>query len=70
MPHEENNGEGGRMAGGYRHVERRRPLFSFVLSLGRYRAEHSFLCRAMHVLFRSNLFGQVVFTLQNPRLCT
>ena len=36
MQHEEDNGEGCRMAGGYRHAERRRPLFSFFLSLRKY----------------------------------
>lgn len=63
MPHEENNGEGGRMAGGYRHAERRRPLFSFVLSLGRCSTKHFILCRAMHVLLRSDIFGPLVSTL-------
>lgn len=51
------------MAGGYRHVIGRSPLFSFFLSLGRYRTEHSFLRRAMHVLLWSDIFGPLVSTL-------
>ena len=63
MPHEKDNGEGSRMVSGFRHAERRRPLFSFVLSLGRCSTKHFILRRAMHVLLWSDIFGTLVSTL-------